>query len=1117
MSERYIPFFHLPSDQHIEGCPILIRSGTLLKDTVTGKILAQLRFKNVSDHCIKSVRVTLIPQDAAGHTLNIQLSHQYSNLNVGCGEEFGQTQAILFPDPSVSAYSIIINEVQSEDGILYSNSDAQAHPLPQNPPTAAPQQNHQPEGPAGEKGNKIGKKILIISGIVSVLVIFGVLFVNFWLVPYLDFKEAVGMVENGDYSDARKAFNRLGSFGKSEEHLSLLDGIQLIEDNEFEAGIQTALTSGIPVTINYETQGGSVPQSQVTYHTPEDFSGLASAEKEGYRFVRWKLSSVDYDSKDALFVDLRAVWSNKFQIQYELNGGTADNPESYQNNGSTVPLANPTKVGYTFLGWTGSHLETPTKDYTIPANTYGDLLFTANWEANTYRITFNCSGGSLSQTSLDVVYDSNFTLPTPTRNGYTFVGWYTGSVEFVPGTWALTNDLTLTAKWEEIRYQITYHLDDGTNATLNPNSYTAGNYSITLKDATKRGYTFLGWYSDPSFINRVTTINTALCEDIELYAKWKIETYTIEYVSNGGTISGTPKTTFTVNDLPFSLPSISKEGCTFLGWYNGFIKYTEWDNTTSITLTAKWEPIKFKITYNLNGGSNASQNPATYSVESGIITLQAPTRNGYTFQGWYSDSSFKTKVTQIDGKAMQDVVLYAKWELATYTVSYSANGGTISGNPKTSFTINDLPMSLPSISRTGYSFLGWYSGSTKYTNLNTAANVTLTAKWEPIKFKITYNLNGGSNASQNPATYTIESGIITLQAPTRNGYTFQGWYSDSSFKNKVTQIDSKTMQDVTLYAKWEIITYSITYHLNGGTLSGNSKTSFTVNDLPLTLPTATKNSFAFIGWNRDSTSGKFMETITTCENFTLYASFMDPNLKLTLSSDKKFYIVSSYSGTATHVEIPAYFKGLPVTQLGNGSRVFPTSIVSVTLPNTITVIQSSAFNGCKKLSSITIPNGVTKIGSSAFYDCESLTSIYIPDSVTSIGSSAFDWCEGLTTVRMPSKLTFLGDDAFSFCRSLTSIVIPEGITELGFGVLYDCTSLKSVTLPSTLTTLDGYVFKNCRSLTSIIIPKSVTSISDSTFIGCSSITFYCRASIIPDDWDTGWNNNRPVVWGYTGN
>ncbi|MBO8458000.1 MAG: SUMF1/EgtB/PvdO family nonheme iron enzyme [Spirochaetes bacterium] len=183
----------------------------------------------------------------------------------------------------------------------------------------------------------------------------------------------------------------------------------------------------------------------------------------------------------------------------------------------------------------------------------------------------------------------------------------------------------------------------------------------------------------------------------------------------------------------FALPETPEwEGYTLTGWEPALPeKYPEKDTE----YTAVWvKEGDYTITYELDGGTNAPENPESYNVETETITLKDPTKDKYDFKGWYKDAEFTTQVTEITQGTTGNITLYAKWELVSYT--------------------------------------------------------------------ITYELYGGTNAPENPAGYNVETETITLKAPVKPGYTFEGWYKDGEFTTQVTEIPQGSTGDITLYAKW---------------------------------------------------------------------------------------------------------------------------------------------------------------------------------------------------------------------------------------------------------------------------------------------------------------------------
>ncbi|MGN0551069.1 MAG: leucine-rich repeat protein [Acutalibacteraceae bacterium] len=269
----------------------------------------------------------------------------------------------------------------------------------------------------------------------------------------------------------------------------------------------------------------------------------------------------------------------------------------------------------------------------------------------------------------------------------------------------------------------------------------------------------------------------------------------------------------------------------------------------------------YKITYVLNGGKNDSANPSTYKKTSSTITLKNPTRAGYTFKGWYTDKSFKSssKVTQIAKGSKGNKTLYAKWSANTYKISYVLNGGKNNSSNPEIYKVTSSTITLNNPTRTGYTFKGWYTdksfkSSSKVTQIakGSKGNKTLYAKWSANTYKISYVLNGGKNNSSNPEIYKVTSSTITLNNPTRTGYTFKGWYTDKSFKSssKVTQIAKGSTGNKTLYAKWEVIKVT--------SISLNKK-SLSLRQGDLAALTATvKNKGGLVSW---SSSKPYVATV----------------------------------------------------------------------------------------------------------------------------------------------------------------------------------------------------------------------------------------------------------------
>lgn len=210
--------------------------------------------------------------------------------------------------------------------------------------------------------------------------------------------------------------------------------------------------------------------------------------------------------------------------------------------------------------------------------------FTAKYTdaVQSVKIVFAPNGGSVSSGSKSVIGGKTYgTLPTPTRKGYTFAGWYTaksgGSRISNNSVVRVTKDQTLYARWNPVKYKIQYGLGNGTNSRSNPTSYTVATKTIVLKNPVRRGYTFKGWYSDPKFTKRVTKIETGSAGNRKLYARWQANKYTIQFVKNGGS-GKTMKNMTAAYDRIYVLSAntYTRKGYRFVGWAtspNGKVVY----------------------------------------------------------------------------------------------------------------------------------------------------------------------------------------------------------------------------------------------------------------------------------------------------------------------------------------------------------------------------------------------------------------------------------------------------------------------------------------------------------------------------------------------------------------
>ena len=277
-------------------------------------------------------------------------------------------------------------------------------------------------------------------------------------------------------------------------------------------------------------------------------------------------------------------------------------------------------------------------------------------------------------------------------------------------------------------------------------------------------------------------------------------------------------------------------------------------------LTVQWTVPTYAVTLHPNGGTINSGNVTgyTYGVGATLPTADDMTNTGHTFKGWYVNENLTgSPVTAIGGTGTGNKEYWAKWEINQYTITVKPENG------KADITITQdygTPITAPADpTREGYTFAGWDKAIPA---TMPAENLTITAHWSLDTYSITYNLDGGT-ASGNPDFYTVESSTITLNPPTRTGYTFIGWSGTdlSGSDNLTVTIPAGSIGNRSYIAHWSLNTYSITYDLDGGTALGNPD-FYTVESSAITLNEPTKAGYVFTGWSGTDLVGEDNLTVT---------------------------------------------------------------------------------------------------------------------------------------------------------------------------------------------------------------------------------------------------------------
>lgn len=612
----------------------------------------------------------------------------------------------------------------------------------------------------------------------------------------------------------------------------------------------------------------------------------------------------------------------------------------------------------------------------------------------------------------------------------------------------------------------------------------------------------------------------------------------------------------TYGNEEISMPAApKKEGFTFKGWFSdkGIWK----DELTKDTFVGQvlTEDVNVYAYYLENETPVASEYTITFYIDGEAVdsietsgnerlTLPAaPEKDDHTFEGWFFDNGTwqerLTANTYEETPLTEDVSVYAYYKKIggsepeqpqEYTVIFEVDHGTPIA-PITTSRIDEEPQTT----RDGYTFAGWYKdgGFVKKAVFpyEVTEDQTLYAKWEKNKYTVRFDTDGGTYVSD-----MIVSVIDRSPETTKDGYEFEGWYTDKTFSNKIS-FPYEVTEDLTLYAKWtqsgsEKIVFSVDAN---GVLTGVSGLSG--SDITVEIPSEVNGI-----------------TVTEIGKDVFKDNKNVGRLIIPDSVTKLGYRMCSGCTALSEVRLPAGLTVIPDEAFDGCS-----SLRTVNFPDTLKEIRSDAFCGTD-LTEFIAPDSLTDVWAYAFKDCGALSAVELKN-VRSVGDGAFESCTALRSIRLSDKMTKLSDHIFDGCSSLADIDMPDNPIAVSFsvfngtayynepsnwenGVLYvdgyliavskdfaplteytvkdgtiviadDAFSgvgysskLKKMTLPTGLYRIGKYAFSKLFSLTEINIPDTVRSIGYGAFSGTGydADTNYINDGLYIGNWLVAVNN-----------
>ena len=619
---------------------------------------------------------------------------------------------------------------------------------------------------------------------------------------------------------------------------------------------------------------------------------ITAPEREGMAFTVWLDEDGNiFDPKtDAVTGNLRltAQWDDVYyKVTFDYGNGQASTVQTVKKGENATPPATPEYDGFEFQYW---YIDGVGTEYVFSTPVESNFTLKAMWIPKTYIVTINAGANdavlninnapvtsgpifTVEVTYGQTIADANVVLNNPTRDGYTFSGWYANGAVWTSDT-SITSDIEVTASWNAGRYKIAFDLS-GAPGTA-PAAQTVGHGGTVSRptDPSWEGHEFLGWFLKGSdtpwdFSNTVSASAT-------LYAGWRNSSYKVSFEGNGGTFTANRNWTGSYSEdvqsgyrVSAEIANPTRDGYTFAGWFDE--DGNAWNASTvitgSVTYYAKWDANSYELTLYANGGAYADGSdvkvyPASETTPIGNVEI--PTREGYVFRGWYTRADGGERVEfETTSTLDKDTILYAHWTEAVYQVTYQGQDFSWTNkNVKYGSTVKAPTSSNYDIE--GYTITGWYTTRTydegtewNFAEDTVTQNTVLYAKYEAKAFTITFDANGGVGAQYTQSFAFGESKPLTANQFTREGWSFVGWATEKDSGEIVyedqqyTSFDSADSKDITLYAVWTQTKYTVNYIGADGSIIATKRPVYGGTVTPLKTDPVLDGA-EFIGWYYDT-------------------------------------------------------------------------------------------------------------------------------------------------------------------------------------------------------------------------------------------------------------------------
>ena len=648
--------------------------------------------------------------------------------------------------------------------------------------------------------------------------------------------------------------------------------------------------------VSYYNEGKKYIEDQQINYGENALKPKTDPSKIGYTFKYWSLKEngeeYEFSTKITKDITLYAVYEiNKYTVTY-INEGIEYHKETVEYGSVITSIQNPTKEGYTFTGWYTKDNEKISYPITVTKN----ITLYSKYEVNSYKVSYYNEGKKYIEDQ-QINYGENALKPKtdPSKIGYTFKYWSLkeNGEEYEFST-KITKDIALYAVYEINKYTVTY-INEGIEYHKETVEY--GSVITSIQDPIKEGYTFIGWYTKD---NQKVTHPITVTEDITLHSKYEINTYTVSFYHNNEKYAEDQKVNYGESAVKPSIDP-TKEDYNFSGWV---IKGTnnKYDFTSKVTKDIELESSftakpTYTVTFKIGNEVILTENV----IEGHKVTSkEAPYKKGYLFDKWYSDEGL-TIENNFDEKIMGNKTIYGKYNENKHTVTYINEGTTYyTEEVLDSFTAKG-PSTNPE--KEGYTFK-YFSKDKKVAfdyNAEITEDITLYAVYEINKYTVTY-INEGSEYHKEELTYGSKHEKI--EDPFKTGYTFIGWYNENEEK---VEYPITVTKDITLHSKYEINKYTVTYINEGVKYIDDQQINYKEKAVK-PEPNPSKIGYTFKYWSTKENGEEYNFSAEVTENITLYAVYEINTYTVTYINEGSEYHKEELTYGSKHEKIEDPFK-----------------------------------------------------------------------------------------------------------------------------------------------------------------------------------------------------------------